>query len=205
MMPYDYSDAPPPREFELIPHGTIATVVMHIRAGGVGEDGMLTRSKEGTCEMLALEFTVVDGPYARRKFWEYLILEGTTDGHAEAAKISRGVLRTIIESARGIKPDDMSPQAREGRTLSLPRLDGLTFIAKIGIEKGGAKNDGSGGNWSDKNILLAAITPDRKEWYPVEQPPPFNGGGSSGAKAAPPGAAPPSAAPPIERPKWASS
>jgi len=192
-MPYDYTDAPP----QLIPHGTIATCVLHLRPGSVGEDGMLKRSKDGGCEMLDCEFTVADGPYKGRKWWGYMILTGTTAGHAQAAEISRGTLRAIIESNRGIKPDDTSPQARTARTVSLKDFDNLAFIGKIGIEKGGAKSDG-GGNYPDKNILLAVITPDKKEWHPVEQPPPFNGGGG-GAQAASP-----SAAPPIERPGWAS-
>ena len=70
-MPYDYTDAPPPRDMELIPHGTIATLVLHIRPGGVGEDGMLKRSKAGDAEMLDIEFIVADGPHKDRKFWEY--------------------------------------------------------------------------------------------------------------------------------------
>ena len=41
-MAYDYSDAPPP-QFEVIPHGTTASCVLHIRPGNVGEDGLLTR------------------------------------------------------------------------------------------------------------------------------------------------------------------
>ena len=81
-MPFDYTNAPPPRDTELIPHGTVATVVMHIRPGGVGEDNMLKRSKDGGCEMLDTEFVVVDGPFLRRKFWENFILAGTTDGSA---------------------------------------------------------------------------------------------------------------------------
>ena len=85
-MQYDYTEAPPPRDLELIPHGTIATVVMQIRAGDVGEDGLLKRSKDGGCEMLDLEFTVVDGPHKGRKFWELWILTGTTDGHAGAPR-----------------------------------------------------------------------------------------------------------------------
>jgi hypothetical protein len=198
-MSYDYSDAPPPRDTALIPHGTLATIIPHIRPGGVGEDGMLKRSKDDACEMLDLEFVVGDGPHAKRRFWDPLILAGTTDGHAKAAEISRGILRTIIESARGIKPDDMSPQARAARTVSLKDFDGLSFIGKIGIEKGRAKNDGSGENWPDKNVLAAVITPDKKEWHPVEQPPPFNGGGAATSSAAPA-----SSAPPIARPAWAS-
>jgi hypothetical protein len=197
-MPYDYSDAPPPREFDLIPHGTIATVTMHLRAGGVGEDGMCKRSKDGGCEMLDVEYVVVDGKYARRKFWSNMIMSGTTDGHAEAAKISLGTLRTILESARNIRPDDLSPAARAARTVSLKDFDGLTFVVRVGIERGGPNKDKPGENWPDKNIIAAVITPDKKEWKPVEQAPPFDGGG--GAQAA----APANAAPPIARPGWAS-
>jgi hypothetical protein len=194
MAPYDYSEAPPPRDFELIPHGTVATVAMHIRPGNAGEDGLLKRSKDGGCEMLDVEFVVADGEFKRRKFWANMVLEGTTDGHKKAAEISRGALRTIIESARGIKPDDLSPEARAARTVSLKEFDNLIFIAKIGVEKGKPKNYNSGDSYPDKNILAAVITPDKKEWHPVEQAPPFNGGG---------GATPSSSAPPIKKPEWA--
>jgi hypothetical protein len=195
-MPYDYSEAPQQREMELIPHGTVATVSMKIRGGGAGENGLLKRSKDGGCEMLDLEFVVVDGPYARRRFWSNLILSGTTSGHEKAAEISRATLRAIIESARGIKPDDTSPQARQARTVELANFDGMTFVAKIGVEKGRPRTDGSGENYSDKNVLVAAVTPDKKDWHSVEQQAPLsNGGGSSGAM--------PTSAP-ITKPAWAS-
>jgi len=74
----------------------------------------------------------------------------------------------------------------------------MTFIGKVGIEKGKPKNDGSGENWPDKNILAGVITKDKKDWHPVEQPPPFNGGGAA------PSSTPPQSAPPIQRPGWAS-
>ena len=192
-MPYDYTDAPSP-QFELIPHGTVATVVLHIRAGGIGEDGMLTRSKDGGCEMLSCEFAVADGVYKGRKFWEYWVLEGTTPGHATSIGINRGTLKAILDSALGLKPDDISPQARAARTVGLKQFEGMTFIAKIGIEKGGPKKD-EPGNWPDKNILAGIITPDRREWHPVEQPPPFNGGGGTSSAATPSG--------PVTRPGWA--
>ena len=109
-MVFDYSEAPPPRDFELVPHGTIATVQLTIRAGNAGEGGLLKRSAKGDCEMLDCEFVVLDGPYTKRKFWERMIMAGTTDGHAKAAEVSRGRLRAILESARGIKPDDLVPR-----------------------------------------------------------------------------------------------
>jgi hypothetical protein len=86
---FDYSEAQSQREIDLIPHGTIATLQLTVRSGGAGEDGMLKRSQDGLCEMLDLEFVVVEGEYVRRKFWERFVLVGTTDGHARAIEISR--------------------------------------------------------------------------------------------------------------------
>ena len=96
-MAYDYTEAPPARDFDLIPDGTVATVQIAIRPGGAGEGNLLKRSREGNCEMLDLEIVVVDGPHARRKFWENMIVTGTTPGHEQAAKISYHRLRSILE------------------------------------------------------------------------------------------------------------
>ena len=196
-MAYDYSDAPPP-QFEVIPHGTTATLVLHIRAGDVGEDGLLTRSKDGGCEMLVSELTIVDGPYKGRKLFERWILAGTTDGHAKSADINRSTLKAILDSALGLKPDDLSPQARAARTVDLKQFEGMSFIGRIGIEKGRPRNDGSGENWPDKNILAGVVTPDKRDWHPVEQLPPFNGGGGGAQAASTETVAP------IARPGWAS-
>jgi hypothetical protein len=200
MAPYDYSEAPPPRDsYEMIPDGTVAEVQLHIRPGNAGEDGMCKRSKDGNCEMLDCEFDVVSGPYAKRKFWVNFVLAGTTSGHAQAADISRGHLRGILESARGIQPGDTSAQARAGRTATLKDFDGLVFIARIGIEKGKLKNDGSGESWADKNTLSTAVTPDKKDWHVVKPTPSSNGGqavSSSSSSATP--------APGITKPAWAN-
>jgi len=191
-MPFDFTDAPAPK-FELIPQGTTATVSIHIRPGNAGEGGWLKRSKDGGCEMLDLELTVVDGTFKGRKFWQNMVVAGTTDGHAQAADISKGTLKAILDSALGLKPDDVSPQARAARTVDYKDFEGKTFIAKIGIEKGAAKTDGSGGFWDDKNNIAGVITPDKTGWHPVEQPPPFETS-----------SAPSTASAPIQRPEWAS-
>jgi hypothetical protein len=206
-MGYDYSAAPPPRDLDLIPAGTIASVQLRIRPGGVGEGNLLKRSKDGGCEMLDLEFVLVNGPHAKRKFWSNLVLAGTTSGHAQASDISRGLLRSILESARGIKPDDLSELARARRTADLKDFDDIIFMAKIGVEKGKPKNDGSGENYADKNVIVGVITPDKREWHPNDQVPPFNGGGNgAGATAVSPAAPPASSAQPapgIAKPRWA--
>jgi hypothetical protein len=170
-MAYDYTDAPEQWSDGPIPDGTIATLQLTIRPGGAGEDGLLKRSQDGGCEMLDCEFVLIDGLNAKRKFWEWMVLNGTTDGHAKAAEISRGKLRAILESARGIKPSDMSKEAREARKAELGDFDGMRFIARIGIEKGRPKNDGSGENYADRNTITSVVTPDRKGWHAVEQVP----------------------------------
>ena len=204
-MPFDYSQASDPRDFsELIPHGTIATVQMRLRPGNVGEDGICKRTKAGDAEFLDAEFVLVDGPYVKRKVFDNFLLAGTTPGQQEMVKSNRGRLKQILESAHGIKPGDASERARKAYSANLKDFDNLVFIAKIGVRKGGPKNDGSGESWSDKNVLLGAIGPEHKEWHPVEQPPPFNGGGA-GATATPSAAASANPAPgstPITPPAW---
>jgi hypothetical protein len=194
-MPFDYTDAPLP-SFDLIPDGTVATVSIHVRPGGVGEDGMLRRSKAGDAEMLDVEFTVIDGPYKGRKFWNNLLLVGTTDGQKKMAAGNLGVLKAILDSALGLMPNDVSAEARAARTISVKRFEGMNFIAKIGEEKGGPRSDGSG-NYPDKNVLAGVITKDKTGWRAVEQQPPFNGGGGA------PSSTPSAPAAPVERPDWA--
>jgi hypothetical protein len=194
-MPRDYTDAPPPEPFELIPKDTVVTVSIHIRAGGVGEDGMLKRSREGDCEALDLEFTVLDGPYKGRKFWKYLIVSGTNDGQKKMAVTNLNILKAILDSALGLDPNDKSEEARKARTVPDGRFEGMVCMVKVGIEKGEPKKDG--GFWPDKNCLAGVITKDKKDWHPVEQPPPFDGGGSSSPST------PSTPTAPVERPGWA--
>ena len=193
---FDYSEAHQQREIDLIPDNTTATLQMTVRPGGAGEDGMLKRSQDGGCEMLEAEFTVVDGEFSRRKLWERLVLAGTTDGHAKAAEISRGKLRAILESARGVKPDDASEQARAARKANLADFNGMRFIAKIGIEKGKPRANGDG-EYPDRNVLLTVVTPDRKDWHAIEQvvQPPRSPADASAAPTVPAA---------IARPAWAS-
>ena len=192
MTNFDFNDAETKRNFDVIPDGTIATVRMAVRPGSVGEDGWLRRSKDGKSEALDCEFTVLGGPSARRKFWSLLITAGTTPGHAEAAKISAGKLRAILESARGIKPDDTSDAAKQARRIgSYGELNGLIFIARIGVEP--PQN-----GYEAKNRLDRAITPDEKAWHPVTQEP-----APAGASAPTTSAKPASTPAKIERPAWA--
>jgi hypothetical protein len=196
----DFNDAGEQRSFDVIPAGTICTLQMTVRPGGAGDGGWLRRSKDGASEALDAEFTVVDGPFTRRKLWQLFTLGGTTTGHAEAGAISRNTLRAILESARGIKPDDTSAAAHEARKVSSWNdFNGVRFVAQIGIRP-------PQGSYPAKNKLNEIITPDRQCWKQVEQiPTPTNGGVAPKTAVVTPVNAKPNAQPAnaIARPEWA--
>jgi hypothetical protein len=159
---FDFNDAPSQQNFDLIPDKTAAVVQMRIEEGGAGGDGLLTRASTGA-DMLKCELVVVEGKYTNRKLWANMVVFGPTKGHEDAADITRGRLRAILESARGIKPADMSETAKRARqTTSYADFNGIRFWALIGIEP--AKGD-----YRAKNILLSAVTPDQPGWSAVQQ------------------------------------
>lgn len=177
-----------------IPHGTIVPVHATLRPGGSGQDGWLRRSKNGDSLAMDFEFTVIEGKYARRKFWTLFTVEGETEGQQKAADISRSRLRAMLESARGVDPSDESERAVAARRVaSLGDFDGLRFWAVVGLEK--AKPDSG---YKDKNFLLAVVTPDRKEWSKIDQAGPATG--PAPAAAAQPAAVKASGS----RPSWAA-
>jgi hypothetical protein len=162
-MSYDFNDADAQRTFEPIPAGTIVPLQVKLRPGDAGEDGYLRRSKDGASQGLDVELTVLDGPFSQRKLWIRLTLGGNAAGHAEAARISRAKIRAMLESARGIRPDDGSDTANQARRISnYGELNRLRFVGKVGVEP--PRN-----GYPAKNFLLQVITPERQEWHPVEQ------------------------------------
>jgi len=163
---FDFSKAPDPNDFDLVPAGTVAVVEIKIRPGDAGEDGILKRTKAGDAEGLDLELTLVSGKFAKRKLWMFLLFSGTTDNQKQMAERNQGIIKAILESARGIRRADVSETAKAARQIEgLHELNGLRFLAKIEIEP--EKN-----GYRAKNILGRVIRPDDKDWQPVEQPPP---------------------------------
>jgi hypothetical protein len=158
---FDFNKDGEQKTFDVIPDDTICTVQMTIRPGSAGKDGWLTRAKNGNSEHLACEFIVVDGPYAKRKFWTRYTVEGTD--HATAIEISRKALKAMLESAYGIRPNDESDAARVAR---IPKgwadFDQLRFVVRIGVEP---PKDG----YAAKNTVKEIITPERQDWKKPEQ------------------------------------
>jgi hypothetical protein len=158
---FDFNNAETQRTRDVIPPDTVAILQMIIKPGDTG-DGWLKTSKDGTSEGLDCEFIIVEGEYAKRKFWSRFTVAGETDGQKQAIDISRRILRAILESARGIKPDDQSDDAKKARVADYADFDGIRFIGRIGVQP-------AQGQYGPKNTLLEVITPERKNWRPVEQ------------------------------------
>src|SRR5262249_54329557 len=82
-----------------------------------------------------------------------------------------------------IRAGDTSEKALAAYKADLKDFNNIIFPARIGVRKGGPKKDKDGNltgeNWDDKNCLAAAIGPEHKDWHPVEQLPPFNGGAAA--------------------------
>lgn len=166
---FDMNDAEPQKSSELIPDGTFAKVTMTIRPGGVDgeseiDQGLLKLPNNPTSDtrMLDCEFTVTEGPHAKRKFWQMFTVQGgkvDENGVSIAWKISKSTFRAMIDSALGLDPADMSEAAKQKRILrGLADLNGITFVAKIKIEPSDDPRYG------DQNRLDRVVLPTEKEW-----------------------------------------
>ena len=186
---------------DLIRAGTVAMAQIRIQCGD-GTDGVLTRTKALDAEMLKMELTVLEGEFARRKFFASLLVMGTTDGQKSVAEKNNAMLKKIIASAKHLDLSDRSRETLAKYVMNYRDFDGLRFLAEIGVEPGS-------NGYGDKNILARAITRDMPAWGgrpPIEQSAPdwaLTGAaqapektsGSTGAGASPA---------PITRPSWGS-
>lgn len=164
--------APEQRPDGPIPDGTYCKVVMHLNPGGYTipgadliDEGLFTTSKSSDAILLKFELTVIAGKYAKRKIlYQQATIQGgkvNEKGESIGWNISWGLLCGIIDSALGLDPSDMSEEAQSRRVLDGFRmLDGIEFVAKIGIDTA-----------SGYNKLVRAVTPDQPEWAIV-----MNGG-----------------------------
>lgn len=153
-MSMDFNTAESNSGFDIIPANTVAPLIMTIRPGSAGEGGWETASKTSDAAYLNVEFAVTAGPFKGRKFWQNMVVSGgKTDenGNSKAGSITRSALRGILESARRIKPDDMSDEAKAKRIVQgYGDFSGVEFVGKIGVEPA---KDG----YDAKNKLIAAV------------------------------------------------
>ena len=171
-MTFDMNDVAPQQSGDLIPDGTFAKVTMTIRKGGTDgmsevDRGLLKPSNQPGSDVLMLdaEFTVAEGPHARRKFWQNFTVQGgklDEQGQSIGWKISKSTFRAMIDSALGLNPEDMSDAAKAKRVLrGLADLDGISFVAKIQVEP--SRNPA----YRDANKLDHVVLPTAPEWQKV--------------------------------------
>lgn len=169
---YDLNDAQPQMApvGELIPDGTFARVALTIRPGGLNgatpaDAGLLKASGSSDAKLLDCEFTVVEGPYARRKFWQtFTVAGGKVDekGQSKGWNIAKSAFRAMVDSALGLDPKDDSAAAKAKRVISgLRQLDGIAFVARIMVEPA------SNSNYKDANKLANVVTPDEPQYGAV--------------------------------------
>ena len=161
---YDMNDAGPqmPPAGDLIPDGTFAKLRMTIRPGGTNgavpmDAGLLRASRSGDSKQLDCEFTVVEGSFARRKFWQMFTVSGgklDDKGQSKGWNISKATFRAAIDSALGLDPKDESAAARQKRVLQgLKQLDGIVFAARVMVEPS------SDPQYKDTNKLANVVVP----------------------------------------------
>ena len=201
----DFNDAK--TNTNVIPKGTLAKVRLSIRPGGFDDPGQgwtggyATRGSTGAVYLNG-EFTVLEGPYARRKIFTLIGLYSPKG--PDWANMGRSLVRGMLNSARGISDKDNSPEAQTARRIrGFADLDGLEFVARIDI--------GTDTNGEEKNEIRGAVTPDHKEYgalmgatMAMHLPAAAPSGSAPPAPAPGPAAARPATAPTsVTRPSWA--
>ena len=197
-MTFDMNAAEPQKTGDLIPDGSFAKITMAIRPGNVDgqseiDKGLLKASNSLGSDVLMLdaEFTVVEGPHAKRKFWQMFTVSGgkvDESGVSIGWKISKSTFRAMIDSALGLNPEDMSEEAKTKRVLrGLKDFDGITCVAKIKVEPS------SNPQYSDSNKIDKIVQPNEAEWRKImdgEAVPAAPGNRSRPAQKAPASTAP---------------
>ena len=197
----DFNDAK--TTTNVIPKGTIAKVRLSIRPGGFDDasqgwtGGYATRSSTGAVYLNG-EFTVLEGPYARRKIFSLIGLYSSKG--PDWGNMGRALVRGMLNSSRGISDKDVSSQAQAARRIrGIADLDGIEFVAKIDV--------GTDTNGEPKNEIRAAVTPDHKEYAAlmgaVTRSFGFEGSGAPQPPAPPPPPPPQTSASAAGRPSWA--
>jgi hypothetical protein len=160
--PFDYNDAKAQGDFEVIPKGTVARVILRIKPGGYYEqdrgwtDGYATCNATTGSVYLSCEYTVVEGAYLGRKIWGLIGLHSPKGD--QWFQMGRSFIRAILNSARGFSEKDESAAAVEARQLnSFAELNGIEFVARIDVEKDKETDE-------LRNVIKVALTKDHKDY-----------------------------------------
>ena len=194
----DFNDAEAQAGFDPIPKGTLVKVRLSIKPGRFDDPsqgctgGWATLSEQTGSVYLNAEFIVLEGPYAKRKLWSLIGLHSPKGD--EWANMGRSFIRAMLNSARGIDPKDVSPQAQLARRIThFGELNGLEFVGRVDIEQ-----DSRG---DTKSTVRQAVEPGHKDYAALMA------GGAHSAPSTTAATAPSTPAPAkrtgVNKPSWA--
>ena len=88
---------------EVIPDGTLAWAIVTVRPHNLDQGHVLTPSKntEGNA-YLDVELTILEGPYARRKIWDIIMLKAVGEKADKTIGMGMAKVRHILEVGREI-------------------------------------------------------------------------------------------------------
>lgn len=138
-------------DFEIIPAKTIAPVIAEVQG--------YSRTKADDADMMNVKFTITAGKYERRViFTNFMVSSNGSQGHDKAVEISTDKFLQFVQSAYGIA--DLSTEAAQAylRTFETDSLNGIEFVARIGVEKDKT------GEYEDKNVISGAVLPTSKQY-----------------------------------------
>ena len=154
----DFNDAK--QNANLIPKGTIAKVRLTIRPGGFDDPsqgwtgGYAKRGTTGSV-YLDVEYTVLEGPYAKRKIWSMIgLYSAKGPDWANMGRSARA--RHPQLGARTVRQGQFAEAQNARRISGFADLDGIEFVARIDI--------GTDSNGEDKNDIRQAVTRDHKDY-----------------------------------------
>ena len=165
------------KKIDLIPDKTMGAMKIHLVDPSDGDKPerivpgvpYLNLSKrDGQTQYLVLNFELLNGEHKGRRFFDNFTVS-TPNLENPARNITMKFLRSIIESALGINPNDDSPEAMAKRDMSAHKdwgfLHGIQFVGAVKVQKGNKKNDGSNDSWDDSNKLSYALTAKNGDEY----------------------------------------
>ena len=154
----NFNDAEDQIPYELVPHKTIAKVMLLLKKGNhitkEFPDGYASLSKSGTSVYLACEFVILGGEYENRKIWSNIGLH--SDNSEKYGEIGRSMIKAILNSAYSLHSKDKSPEAEKQRHIkSFSDLDNLICVAEITIKTSGDQ---------PRNEIKTILTPDHAKY-----------------------------------------
>lgn len=142
------------------PHSIVIVRLSIVRpqSGMAGDEPLLTRRRSGI-QQLCCNLTVTEGSFKDKVIYHNFNLAGAQNqGQHRAVQISMAQLRAAVEFARGITPDDASPQAAEKRRVELADLEGMTFPVVVDCEASSQVSKSDPTKYYVNNIVHRVVT-----------------------------------------------